>query len=187
MIEPEEIRTILSEEMGAPFRVAKPLPHDPATGENPKWFVICPDVKFAKQTGYARAAWADEADKVWIGSDIIGDSIEWIETFYGEESQEPNLDYSTLSDDAFEKELGKDFPRLLDHIKNIKSIARDVSESRKVHLEIKRSGSNDVQVFTLAASIDPIDLRARPLRELVVSNLNALKEAHGEIIKALIR
>ena len=183
MIQPESVKQVLMRETGAPFEIGMPAPHDPFFGEHPKWFVTCPDSYYVEQTFFARAAWSDENDNLWIGSDIVYTSVGLIESVYGEK-QDRLLRNANSDSPNLEKELGERFPKALHKIKAHENALKKLSTRLGVNLMLKHSGSDGVVFFTLVSKIDADNVNRSTLNQLdrlIGRTLNALKEAHGEI------
>jgi hypothetical protein len=184
MSEASSVKEMLSLNLGAPFRIGSPEEYDPAFDEHPKWFVMCPDILYIKETAHARAAWESQNGNLSIGSHILVDGPALVESLYGEGHPKlPELDYSNLSQAEFESEFVGRFPLVLNRLGAFKSVASRISTEYGVHLELKRSRSEEIFVLTLVARIEAKELESKPLQELVENGLRALKEAYDEIMK----
>jgi hypothetical protein len=183
MIQPESVKQVLMRETGAPFEIGMPAPRDPFFGEHPKWFVTCPDSSYVEQTFFARAAWSDANDNLWIGSDIVRTSVGLIEASYGGKRarmlKNANWDFPNL-----DTEIGEKFPEALNMIKRYESAIKRLSTRLGVDLMLRRSSSDGIVFFTLVSMMGADDANSSTLEQLeglISRNLKALKEAYGEI------
>jgi hypothetical protein len=184
MIQPESVKQVLTKETGAPFEFGMPTPHDPFFREHPKWFVRCPDSYYVEQTFFARAAWSDANDNLWLGSDIVCTSVGLIEATHEGERDRLLKNASSDSPDI-DQELGEKFPEVLNRIKRYESVVKNLSKRLGVDLMLRRSSSDGVVFFTLVSKIEAGDVNSSTLNQLeglINRNLKALREAYGEIM-----
>jgi hypothetical protein len=185
MAKPENVEEVLTRKTGAPFEIRNPALHDPFYDEHPVWFVMCPDVSYVEQTYFARAAWSDENNDLWIGSDILFTTAGLIDAVYGEDS-DGLLSSSNLTSTEIDKELEARFPKVWSQIKAYDEVVAKVSSRLEVNVMIKRSGSDGIGYFTLVAKIDTKrvnHMTSVGLEDLIETSLRALKEAYAEIQK----
>jgi hypothetical protein len=145
---------------------------------------MCPDILYIKETAHARAAWESQNGDLSIGSHILVDGPALVQSLYGEgRSKLPELDYSNLGQTEFESEFVERFPLVLKRLAAFEGVVSRISTECGVHLELKRSGSEEIFVFTIIARVEAKELERKPLHELVENSLRALKEAYDEITK----
>lgn len=149
----------------------------------PKWFLKCDDMKQAKTTPYLNEVWKQEGGEIWLESLPLGDTIDWIEVAYGEESAAASIDvnYSEFDSKEFQARFGREYPLVYQRIQRYEEVADRVSRDKKVHLNLRKSGSKGIVVFTFAVEIAKMD--SKMLAKKLVTSVDALKEAYTQAMQ----
>jgi hypothetical protein len=171
----ETVREELVKLTGAKFAIANPSESHPGY-HNVEWFIRCTDIKM-REIAHVNSVWKEEKGPIWVESYPLGDTIEWIELAYGEEAAVNSLDteYSDFQSKESQAEFSTLYPLVMRRILRYEDLAADISTRRKVHVELKKSGSKGIVVFTLAAKITDFD--SKSLEKKLEMNIEALKEA----------
>jgi len=174
--EVETVRKAIMKLTGAEFVIANPSELHPGY-HNLDWFIQRSDLRKLREVAHINSAWKERQGPVWIESSPLGDTVDWIESAYGDEAAANSLDtdYSDFQSKAFQAEFGALYPVVLRRIQRYADIVEDISKSRRVHLELRKSGSKGIVVFTLAARIGDVD--SKTLEKKLETNIEALKEA----------
>jgi len=184
--EKEFVVEALLELTGVHFESIAPHPAFPLPVENLEWFMRCRNKDEISLAPYINTAWKEKEGRIWLESLAVGDTIDWIELAYGEEraTQSLDLDYSRFDDKSFAAEFESRYPIVMGRIREYEATVDGVSKKGKVRLEVRRSGSKGILVFTVAARIDrPEGAGLKSLRSALEKNVLALREAHEAISK----
>lgn len=178
----ETVQLVLSSLTGAKFDVSGAPDDFRGQSLRPKWFLRCDDMDKARSIPYVNEAWRQD-DVVWLESLPLGDTIDWIEVAYGEEAAAASIDtnYSDFGSKDFQKRFGREFPLVYQRIQRYEEVADQVSKGRKLHLELRKSGSKGIVVFTFAAKITKPEVKS--LARKVEASVDALKEAYGQAMQ----
>lgn len=132
---------------------------------------------------FVNEVWRDEDDEIWLESLPLGDTIDWIEVAYGEEAAAMSIDvnYSDFGSKEFQKRFEREYPLVYQRIQRYEEVADGVSKSRKVNLELRKSGSKGIVVFTFAAKVTKPEIKS--LTRKIESSVDALKEAYGQAMQ----
>jgi hypothetical protein len=181
--EAEAVREVLSSLTGAEFEVSNTPDDFRNQSLNPRWFVRCKDMKQARNIPYLNEAWKQSDGTIWLESLPLGDTIDWIEAAYGEESAAKSIDvnYSDFGSKKFQAEFGSEYPLVYQRIQTYEEVAGRVSKSQKVHVELRNSGSKGIVVFTYAARLTETD--AKSLSKKLEASVEALKEAYTQAMQ----
>lgn len=149
----------------------------------PRWFLKCSDMSQARAIPYLNEIWKEEDGAVWMESLPLGDTIDWIEAAYGEESAAASIDvnYSEFGSKEFQTRFGREYPLVYQRIQRYEEVADRVSSDNKAHLELKKSGSKGIVVFTFAIKIAKVD--SKTLLRKISSSVDALKEAYAQAMQ----
>jgi hypothetical protein len=150
---------------------------------HPRWFVKCVDTSRARDIPYVNEAWRQEDGTIWLESLPLGDTIDWIEVAYGEEAAARSLDvnYSDFGTKEFQTGFGSEYPLVYQRIQTYVEVAARVSRTRKVHVELRNSGSKGIVVFTFATKI--MVSSTKTLGKKVEAGVEALKEAYAQTMQ----
>ncbi len=179
----EMVQGVLSSLTGAKFDVSSAPDDFRGQSLHPKWFLKCNDINEARKTPYVNEAWRQEDGIMWLESLPLGDTIDWIEVAYGEEAAAASIDanYSDFGSKEFQKRFGREYPLVFQRIQRYEEVADGVSRSRKVHVELRKSGSKGIVVFAFAAKIAKPDVKS--LAKKIEANVEALKEAFDQAMQ----
>jgi hypothetical protein len=184
--EQELVRDIILEVTGVHFETVAPHPAFPLPLERLEWFMRCRNKDEITKSPYLNAAWKEKGGEIWLESLAVGDTIDWIEIAYGEERATESLDfdYSQFDDTSFQAEFNRKFPLILERIRGYEKTVADLSKERNVRLELRRTGSRGMLVFTVAARVDiRKNVSSQSLASSIKECISALKEAYGDIPK----
>lgn len=181
--EAELVRQTLSNLTGAKFEVSNTPDDFRNQSINPRWFVKCTDITQARSIPHINEAWRQQDGTVWLESLPLGDTIDWIEAAYGEEAAAKSIDvnYSDFGSKTFQIEFGGEYPLVYQRIQTYDEVAGRVSKVRKVHVELRNSGSKGIVVFTFAAKLTDADPKS--LGRKIEASVEALKEAYTEAMQ----
>ncbi len=149
----------------------------------PKWFLKCNDMQQARVIPYLNEVWKEEEGAIWMESLPLGDTIDWIEVAYGEEAAAASIDvnYSEFGSKEFQARFGREYPLVYQRIQRYEEVADRVSRDKKAHLELRKSGSKGIVVFSFAVRIAKVD--SKTLARKIGTSLNALKEAYAQAMQ----
>jgi hypothetical protein len=183
--EAELVAQVISAITGARFEVVTPPPGFPFPTQNLSWFLRCRSRADIEKIPYLNTVWRETRGPMWLESLALGDTVDWIGLAYGPEMADEslNINYSRSGETEFKAELGRRFPLVLERLDEYTKVADRVSEKTKVPLEIRRSGSGGMMVFTLAARITPERPSRMSLEAGAKAAIEALKEAYSEILR----
>jgi hypothetical protein len=184
MSEAETVRDEITRLTGARFEIGPPPDRHPAA-DNFAWFIQCADLQKIGGTTYLHSVWRAGNDDIRMQSMSFGDTIDWIESAYGEEAAGRSLkmDFSGFSSPKAQMEFSKEFPLVYEQIKTYERIAERVSKKRGVHLSLRHKGSKGIIVFVLTAQIsgkDPDSLSGDDIE----ANIKALEDAYAQVMQA---
>jgi hypothetical protein len=153
--EQEFVREVVSRATGVHFEVVPPHPAFPIPAGNLGWFMRCRNRDEIAKSPHLNTVWKERGDGIWLESLAVGDTVDWIEIAYGDEKAEGSLDidYSRFDDPAFQADFRARFPLVLGRIREYEEVAAEVSKRRRAHLEVRRTGSRGMLVFTVAARV----------------------------------
>ena len=180
------VRQALLEATGASFDVVAPNPAFPLPVDSLEWFMRCRNKDEIEAAPYINTAWKEKSGRIWLESLALGDTIDWIELAYGEEraAASLDLDYSRFDEQWFQSDFNRRFPIIMGRIREYEGVVSGISQTRRVHLEIRRAGSKGMLVFTIAARVDrPKGAGLESLRSAIKKNVEALKEGYEAIAK----
>jgi hypothetical protein len=179
----EAVQAVLSSLTGAKFDVSNAPEDFRGQSLRSKWFLKCNDMSEARNIPYVNEVWRQEDDAIWLESLPLGDTIDWIEVAYGEEAAAGSIDvnYSDFGSKEFQKRFGREFPLVYQRIQRYEEVADGVSKSRRVHLELRKSGSKGIVVFTFAAKVAKPDIKS--LTRKIQASVDALKEAYAQAMQ----
>lgn len=180
------VRQALLEATGASFDVVAPNPAFPLPVDSLEWFMRCRNKDEIEAAPYINTAWKEKSGRIWLESLALGDTIDWIELAYGEEraAASLDLDYSRFDEQWFQSDFNRRFPIIMARIREYEGVVSGISQTRRVHLEIRRAGSKGMLVFTIAARVDrPKGAGLESLRSAIKKNVEALKEGYEAIAK----
>jgi hypothetical protein len=182
--ESEFVREKVSEATGARFELVPPHPAFPMPVEKLDWFIRCRNKEDIAKAPYLNVVWKEKGGPVRMESLAVGDTVDWIEIAYGDQQagESLDIDYSRMDDPAFQAEFNRKFPIVMGRIKKYEEVAARVSKETGARLEIRRSGSRGMLVFTVAAEVrvkKGASLRA--LGTAIEKGVGALKKAYAEI------
>jgi hypothetical protein len=181
--EANEVKDILSNLTGLRFEITNAPDDFRSRFIHPEWFLSCLDSKEAKKFPYVNEAWKDQDGGLWLESLALGDTIDWIEVAYGEDAaaNSIDLDYTNFASEKFQAEFGARYPLVRQRIQSYEEIAEGVSKVRKVHLEVRNSGSKGIVVFTLVAKLS---MGTKSLDKRLEVSVAALREAYTQATQA---
>lgn len=179
----ETVQAALSSLTGAKFDVSGPPDDFRGQSLRPKWFLKCNDMNEARSIPYVNEVWRQDDSTLWLESLPLGDTIDWIEVAYGEEAAAASIDvnYSDFGTKEFQNRFGREFPLVFQRIQRYEEVADAVSKSSKLHLELRKSGSKGIVVFTFAAKITKPEVKSLTMK--VEASVGALKEAYGQAMQ----
>jgi hypothetical protein len=93
------------------------------------------------------------------------------------------LNYSSLADPEFKAELGRRFPLVLERLEQYSKAIGKVSDDTKVHLELRRSGTGGMAIFTIAARLRLENPDRKTLERGAKAAIEALKTAYSQVLK----
>lgn len=177
----ETVRELL----GINFEVVRTPVEFPAPSKDLEWLMRCRKRDEIEKAPFLNAIWMRKGGTLWLESLVLGDTVEWIENAYDEESAASSIDidYAGLDEDGFRSEFGSRFPLVLERIKTYQEIAARYSSSSGVHLEIRRSGSKGILVFTLAARVSTSGVSQESLVQSLGKAVTGLEAAYSEIMQ----
>jgi hypothetical protein len=184
--EQELTRDTILEATGVHFETVAPHPAFPLPLEKLEWFMRCRNKDEITKAPYLNAAWKEKDGEIWLESLAVGDTIDWIEIAYGEEraTESLDLDYSQFDDTSFQAEFNRRFPLVLGRIKEYEKTVTEISKEKGLHLQIRRTGSRGMLVFTVAARVDSRkNASSQSLAASINKCISALKEAYEAIPK----
>ena len=140
--EAKAVRELLSRLTMAPFRDRKENPkpgHSLYGNKGLKWFVICPDGAYHKQTAHVNEAWADGPDDIGLESSVLDFATDLVEEDYGELA---GVKYSTCHSTIFlthnfARNSKKEFPRTAKRIESYDEVASRVTSTAHVQLRMR--------------------------------------------------
>jgi hypothetical protein len=182
--EQEFVRETVSDATGVHFEVVAPHPAFPLAAEHLEWFMRCRNREEIAKAPYLNTVWKERGAGIWLESLAVGDTVDWIELAYGDEKagESLDIDYSRLGDPAFQQEFKQRFPIVMARIREYEQVAAAIAKKNKVRIEIRRTGSKGILVFTVAARVEsPKGTSERSLGFAIRKNVSALKEAYQEI------
>jgi hypothetical protein len=181
--EAELVRETISKLTGADFEVSNTPDDFRNQSINPRWFVKCRDMTQARNIPHVNEAWKQQDGTIWLESLPLGDTIDWIEAAYGEESAAKSIDvnYSDFGSKKFQEEFGGEYPLVYQRIQTYEEVAGRVSKVRKLHIELRNSGSKGIVVFTFAAKFADTDVKS--LGKKIEDCVEALREAYTEAMQ----
>jgi len=182
--EKDLVRETVSEATGVHFEVVPPHPAFPLPVEKLDWFMRCRDKNEIASAPYLNVAWKERGGAVWMESLVVGDTVDWIEIAYGDEKagQSLDIDYSRFDDPAFQDDFKMRFPIVIGRIREYEEAVAAVAGGTKTKLELRRSGTKGMLVFTVAAKVEVRKGASQEtLRSAVRKNAAALKEAYEKI------
>ena len=184
-VEAEMVRDVVSAVTGAKFEIVTPPPGFPFSTEGTSWFLRCRSRADIENVPYLNTVWREKRGLIWLESLALGDTVDWIGLAYGPEMADEslNFNYAHLSDLEFKAELGRRFPLVLERLEEYSEITKKISAKTKAHLEIKRSGSGGMMVFTLASQMRSERPSRKSLEKIARSTIGAMKAAYSEILK----
>ncbi len=177
----EKTKELLSQFTAAPFHISEPHPDDPVRREAPDWFVSYTDASYVSKVPYVQRAWKSKGEIILESTDL-GDTIDWIESAYGEEAAAESLDinYSNFTNKEFQIDFAKRYPLIHQRIQTYETIAVGISRTQKVHLELGHSGSKGIVTFALRARFRA---DSKSVAKQVEANVKALKDAYEQIMQ----
>jgi hypothetical protein len=184
--ESEFVMEKVSEATGVRFELVPPHPAFPLPVEKLDWFMRCRNKDEIAKAPYLNVVWKEKGGPIRMESLAVGDTVDWIEIAYGDEQVEESLDidYSRMDDPAFQAEFNRKFPIVMGRIRKYQEVAARVSKETGAKLEIRRSGSRGMLVFTVAAEVRvKKGASLRSLGTAVERGVGALKKAYDEIEK----
>jgi hypothetical protein len=176
MIEAKKIQDVISRIIGVQFEITNIEENRPNSLIHPLWYMSCLEITQASKIPYVNSLWR-EGGEIWVESLTIDNSSQLIELTYGEEAAARSSDLGFESEE-FQLELHRDYPIVFQKIQRYKSIANQVSERRKVQLELKKEGAEGIVDFTFVAKI--MDTDDKSLENKLRANVEALKEAYQQ-------
>lgn len=174
----------LQELLGVTFEVIRTPAEFPMPSKDAEWLMRCRRRDEIEKVPFLNVVWRQKGGFLWLESLVLGDTIEWIENAYDEEraASSIDIDYAGLDEQGFEAEFGSRFPLVMDRIKAYQEIAQRQSKSG-AKLEIRRSGSKGILVFTLAAKVSVAGAGAESISDSLGKAVAALREAYSEIMQ----
>jgi hypothetical protein len=181
--EAESVSEILSKLTGAKFEVSNTPDDFRNQSINPRWFVRCREMTQARNIPHVNEVWRQPDDTIWLESLPLGDTIDWIEAAYGEEAAAKSIDvnYSDFGSKKFQVEFGGEYPLVYQRIQTYHEVAGRVSKVRKVHVELRNSGSKGIVVFTFASRFKGSS--GTSLSRKIEASVDALKAAYTEAMQ----
>jgi hypothetical protein len=182
--EQEFVRDTVLEAAGVHFEVVAPHPAFPLAADRLEWFMRCRNGEEIAKAPYLNAVWKERGVGVWLESLAVGDTVDWIELAYGDEKvgESLDIDYSRFDDPSFQDDFTQRFPIVMRRIREYEQIAADISKKRKANLQIRRSGSRGMLVFTVAALVEsPKGAAQASLGSAIKKNVAAMKETYQQI------
>lgn len=179
----ETVQEILSSLTATRFEITNVPDQFRNRSLQPKWFLKCSDMKRARVVPYLNEIWKQENGEIWLESLPLGDTIDWIEVAYGEESAAASIDvnYSEFDSKEFQARFDREYPLVYQRIQRYEEVADRVSREKKVHLNLRKSGSKGIVVFTFAAKIAKAD--SKTLAKKLGTGVDALKEAYAQAMQ----
>jgi hypothetical protein len=184
--EQEFVKETVSNATGVHFEVVAPHPAFPLAVDRLEWFMRCRNREEIAKAPYLNTVWKERGVGLWLESLAVGDTIDWIELAYGEERayESLDIDYSRFDDPAFQADFNQRFPIVLGRIREYEEAVADVSKRRRCHLEVRRTGSKGMLVFTVSARISlPKGASRRSVSFAIKKNVAALKALYVKIAK----
>lgn len=181
--ESEIVREVLSSLTGVTFEISGSTGDFRTESLHARWFLKCNDIARARTVPFVNEAWKQPDGAIWLESLPLGDTIDWIEAAYGEESAAKSIDtnYSDFGTAEFQRRFSNEYPLVHQRIQRYEEVAGLVSKNRRVHIELRNSGSKGIVVFTLAARLPKVE--AKSLSKKVEVNVEALKEAYNQAMQ----
>lgn len=176
----------MREELDVNFEVIHTPVEFPASSKDVEWLMRCRTKEQIEKSPFLNTVWKQrEGGYVWLESLVLGDTVEWIENAYDEEGAAASIDidYARLDEEGFRSEFGSRFPLVLDRIMAYQEIASRFSSESGARLEIRRSGSKGILVFTLAARTHPLGDAPAPFVQSLKNSASALAGAYAEIMQ----
>jgi len=175
----ETVRDLL----GVNFEIVNAPVEFPAPSKDLRWLMRCRKREEIERAPFLNTIWMQNDGTLWLESLVLGDTVEWIENAYDEESAATSIDidYAGLDEEGFRSEFGSRFPLVLDRIKAYQETAARYSSSSWAHLEIRRSGSKGILVFTLAARVSTFKVKEESIVLSLRKAVNGLSAAYSEI------
>ncbi len=182
----EEVKVIqkrLIELTGAQFKVVKLRRDSPVWRDKLVWLIQCSDLQRLGETGYANTVWKDPDSNVCIDTVSIGDTLEWIETEYGEQAcgEAINMKFGQLTSREDRQKFGERFPTADKRLRAYEAMVERVSATRSVDIMIRREKSEGITTFYVTAKVSVAELDLNQEVYLIERNVEALREVLGYI------
>jgi hypothetical protein len=171
--------------LGVKFEVIRTPVEFPAPSRDMEWLMRCRRRDEIERAPFLNTIWRQKGGFLWLESLVLGDTVEWIENAYDEEAAASSIDidYARLDEEGFRSEFGSRFPLVLERIRSYQEIAGRFSSGPGSGLQIRRSGSKGILVFTLAARLDSAEVEGRSGAEALKAAVDAMKGAYSEIMQ----
>ncbi len=133
----------LIELTGARFKVVKPRRDSPVWRDKLVWLIQSSDLQRLGETSYANTIWKDTDGIVSIDTVSIGDTLEWIETEYGEQAcgEAIKMKFGQLTNGEDRQKFAERFPNADKRLRAYEAIVERVSATRSVDIIITREKS----------------------------------------------
>ena len=177
--EPEAIAVELSKTTGALFKVLKPTPKFPPTTGKVDWLVGCVDLENASKAFHVDSVWKEHGD-VFIETESIGSTGEWVEWDYGEKAvgELLKMDLSKFDDPGLRKQFGKRFPRVARRLELSERVLAGLSSKHRTSLRIRYDGGKGGAVLYLQSKSQAgdVDSEISQIRKGAAALKAAIKE-----------
>lgn len=173
----------MSEATGSRFEIVQPHYEGQLPITDLQWFIRCRGLDDIKRTPYLNTVWKQRDGPITLESLAFGDTMDWIDSAYGDEEATRSLDMSyDFSNDDFKAEFRRRYPLVYQRIQTYEAIAAEVSRRRRVTLELKKNGSKGIVTFTLAVLLKA---DSKSLATRIKAAVEALKEAYQQAEREL--
>jgi hypothetical protein len=182
--DPAAVAKLLSSLLVAPFKVARVPDSRTTVKREASWFVWCPDLAYARNTGHLKYAWADRDRGLWLESSELGDTIRLIEREYGEDAANElvSMDLSGFEEVEGRRAFNQRYPIAAKLFRDWQGTLDRISKERGVDLQLRFDSGKDVVIYLIGARIKLGDSVGEKELEQIRSVEKTLKEACDEVL-----